>query len=270
MVIQSLSLPVEKALCITCTLLIYVLLVKLQAFGNDATQTLARLRGEQWNLDSERRLRFHPYVLAAEAGTLTYAQRRAFVMEQYSIQRSDARSFAQLAGHEDFKPLTLLHAVVPPCPDCSERASSRLFQYLAEGEVYAFSLLMDQARALGLNETSLAAHMPSEQAQQYPQHWSELARSGQRAAGAAAVAVNFPAWGRMCARVSHALISGLYGKVKQSELGFLEYFAEPIEGLDGMVEAILEEEAVSVDVLIAAVRRQQEAEVSFWDAIYSR
>ena len=233
--------------------------------------TLESLRSTPWNVEAERQLENHPYVRAAESGALTVAQRRAFVLEQFRIQRSDAASFASLAGHPAFNPATLMGAVVPPCAKCATNASSSLFQYLAEGEVHAFSLLIGQARALGLDENALAAHIPSERAQEYPRLWAELARTGARAAGAAAVAVNFPAWGRMCGRVRAALTGGLYGPMTERELGFLAYFSEPIDNLDEMATAVLEQESGtwSDDGSIAgAVRKQQEAELAFWGAIY--
>ena len=58
---------------------------------DDAYAVLARLRAEPWATQAERQLEGHAYVVAAEAGTLTLAQRRAFVGEQYSVQASDAR-----------------------------------------------------------------------------------------------------------------------------------------------------------------------------------
>ena len=57
----------------------------------DAYDVLTRLRAEPWAIKAERQLEDHAYVRAAEAGTLTLAQRRAFVGEQYSVQASDAR-----------------------------------------------------------------------------------------------------------------------------------------------------------------------------------
>jgi pyrroloquinoline quinone (PQQ) biosynthesis protein C len=232
---------------------------------------LSSLRSENWNLVTERHLEQHPYVLAAEAGSLTLTQRRAFVFEQYYIQRSDAASFSLLAGHTGFAPPTLLGATVPQCKRC-DSASSRLFQYLAEGEVYAFSLLMQQAQALGVDEAALAAHTPSEGASSYPRLWADMAYAGDRAAAAAAAAVNFPAWGLMCGRVRAALLSGAYGNVTEEEVAFLAYFAEPIGGLDAMSAAVIAEEAAERGLdrgrLYEAVQRQQAAEVDFWDSIY--
>lgn len=270
MLTQSVGVIGQRLVVAFCT----ILYVTFAARGGKlayATAVLDELRKTPWNAAMEQRLAEHPYVLSAEDGTLTLAQRRAFVLEQFSIQRQDAASFASLAGHASFAPATLLGAKVPPCAACATNASQRLFQYLAEGEVYASSLLIDQAVALGLDDAGLAAHIPTPQAQAYPRQWARLARSSSHAAGAAAAAINFPAWGHMCARVRTALASGAYGAVSERELGFLGYFAEPIPDLEARVAAVLIEEAGASDAeaIAAAVRRQQQAELAFWDAIYA-
>lgn len=74
-------------------------------------QILDRLRSEAFNISTEAALASHPYVKVAENGELTMKQRRAFVQEQYAIQHSDAISFAFLAGHKSFVPLSLADAV---------------------------------------------------------------------------------------------------------------------------------------------------------------
>ena len=107
-------------------------------------------------------------------------------------------------------------------------------------------------------------------AQGYPSYWARLALSQQRAAGAAACAINFPAWGRMCGRVRAALASGLYGRVSADELAFLNYFAEPIPGLDDMAAAVIVQEGAGYDDLVVAVRLLQEYEALFWDAVFAR
>ena len=87
---------------------------------------------------------------------------------------------------------------------------------------------------------------------------------------AAACAINFPAWGRMCGRVRAALASGLYGRVSADELAFLNYFAEPIPGLDDMAAAVIVQEGAGYDDLVVAVRLLQEYEALFWDAVFAR
>jgi len=79
-------------------------------------ELINRLRKEEFNIATEKKLECHPYVIAAEEGKLTPAQQRAFVIEQYHIQKSDATSFALLAGHPRFTPPTLATATVPQHP----------------------------------------------------------------------------------------------------------------------------------------------------------
>ena len=224
-------------------------------------QIIARLRQEAFNLETEAKLESHPFVLAAEAGTLTMVQRRAFCCEQYAIQRSDAISFASLAGHAHgtFRPKSLRHATVPPGND------KDLFQFLLGGEVYASALLLEHATSLGMNdESSLATYRCSSLAQAYPSYWARLALDGNRAAGAAACAVNFPAWGRMCRRLLDAA-SSLEG------MAFIQFFATPIENLDEMAAAVIDsaENELNYEELAQHVRLLQEYELHFWDAVFA-
>jgi hypothetical protein len=89
-----------------------------------------------------------------------------------------------------------------------------------------------------------------------------------RAAGAAACAVNFPAWGRMCLR----LVDSSANKTTSNavDTSFLLFFATPIEGLDEMAAAVIDgEDGVEYDDLVQHVRLLQEYEVLFWDACYA-
>jgi hypothetical protein len=223
---------------------------------------IQRLRKEAFNLETEDNLQHHPYVLAAEAGTLTIAQQRAFCYEQYNIQRSDAISFATLAGHVTFRPASLTGAVVPAPLQDNDRQD--LFQFLLGGEVYASSLLLQQAKSLGFEtEADLSKQQCSSLAQAYPSYWARMALDHARAAGAAACAVNFPAWGRMCLRLVNA-------SSPSKDVSFLQFFATPIEGLDEMAAAVIDgEDDVEYDDLVQHVRLLQEYEVLFWDACYA-
>ena len=257
--------------------------------AKEARLMMARLRREPFALTTEQRLVRHPYVLAAESCSLTLAQRRAFAGEQHAVQLSDARSFALLAGHADFRPASLTGVQPPPARTAADGGASLsgtdLFQFLLEGELYAAPLLLQHAAALGFErEEQLAAYHVTAGAQAYPAYWARLALSGQRAAGAAACAINFPAWGQMCGRVRTALASGCYGNVSAAELGFLDYFAAPVAGLDHMAEAVIAQEITGRrdnDAVIAQeavvgyadlarhVRLLQEYEVFFWDAVFA-
>ena len=237
---------------------------------------LARLRAEPFNLATEAALASHPFVRDAEAGNLTLAAQRAFLGEQFAIQRSDAAAFAVLAGHADWRPgASLADATLPPArdPDAND-----IFQFLLGGELYAASLLIAAAEALGMGDTKttvaerLAAWPITSGAQGYPSFWARLALNGERAAAAAACAVNFPAWGRMCARVRDGLTkTAPAGADNARRLGFLAFFGSPIDGLDAMATAVLDAEGQGVcyEELATSVRLLQEYELAFWDAVYA-
>lgn len=260
-------------------------------------EIIERLRQEEFNLKTERKLESHPFVLAAEAGTLSLDQRRAFCYEQYAIQRSDAISFASLAGHTTSGFLrpdqSLTHAIVPnevtPSTnsnnnnaDDTATTNQDLFQFLLQGEIYASSLLLKHAIMLGFqDEVSLAKYSRTNSnslAQAYPSYWARLALEGNRAAGAAACAVNFPAWGRMCQRLYDAEVASAVASSSTTPtpnepplegMDFIKFFATPIRNLDEMAAAVIDnEEAVKYDTLVYHVRMLQEYEVLFWDAIY--
>ena len=254
-----------------------------------ALSMIERLRKEDFNQQTEATLSSHPYLVAAENGSLTTEQQRAFVCQQFKIQKSDAISFAHLAGHSGFLPKSLADKdlIVPTTTTTtgvSYKENPDLFQFLLQGEVFAASLLLDYAQHLGLEgERAILQHAHTHNNQQvvtplaqaYPSYWARLALSNQRAAGAAACAVNFPAWGRMCQR----LVAALQKQQQQHQqkehldkaLAFIQFFATPIENLDEMAAAIImqEDEMESMYEEIADhVRILQAYEVYFWDACY--
>mmetsp|Transcript_48661 Transcript_48661/g.146679 ORF Transcript_48661/g.146679 Transcript_48661/m.146679 type:complete len:242 (-) Transcript_48661:186-911(-) len=231
---------------------------------------IERLRQEKFNKETEKKLEEHPFIKAAESGTLSLAQLRAFALEQYAIQLSDATSFASLAGHQGFVPTTLAGISVPqPTTNAAKTSIPDIFQFLLGGEVYAAPLLLAFAEQLGLDEQVLKSHDTNALAQTYPSYWARLALTGRRAAGAAACAVNFPAWGGMCKRLREALAKSEDLGFRDNSLSFIEFFATPIENLDEMAAAVIEEEGISYEELIEPVRLLQEYEVMFWDACYN-
>lgn len=234
-------------------------------------EIIAKLRKETFNLETEETLSSHPYLKSAEDGTLTLAQRQAFGREQYHIQLSDARSFAMLAGHTGFSPSTLVGATAPE----ARSDKTDLFQFLLGGELFAAPLLLAYAKELGLDEAALqnprAGYTLNAKAQAYPSYWANLALSGNRAAGAAACAVNFPAWGQMCRRLLDALTKGEAYKEYSSEddaaLAFIKFFATPIDGLDEMAAAIIDAEKATYEDIVEPVRLLQQYEIMFWDGV---
>lgn len=249
---------------------------ELEARFQKAVDWINRLKQEPFNQETEEKLSNHPFLIDAEKGSLAMPQKRAFVCEQLAIQRSDAVSFAFLAGHMEFRPKSLTTATAPsPINGPYYKEYEDLFQFLLGGELYAANLLLDHARYLGLEgEAAMAScQRVSPLAQAYPSYWARLALSRQRSAGAAACAVNFPAWGTMCGRLAKA-----YGKADQSlpadggckELAFIQFFATPIENLNELAAAVMmQDEEITYEEVAEHVRLLQEYELLFWDACYN-
>jgi thiaminase len=238
---------------------------------------LERLRQEPFNVATTAKLKHHPFVRAAENGTLTLAQRRAFVCEQLAIQRSDAVSFAHLAGNLGFCPPSLIQATVPdPISKVGDDSTvPNLFYFLLGGELYASKLLLEHAKSLGFEtEDAIQAHAPlSALGQAYPSYWARLALQGQAGQAAAACAVNFPAWGDMCRNLHECLASNeeLYGYSLgkyDPGLAFIQFFAAPIDNLDEMAATVMKQEKVSYQDLCEPVRLLQQYEILFWDAVF--
>lgn len=254
-----------------------------------ALALIERLRNEDFNKITEEKLASHPYLQAAAADTLTLAQKQAFAYEQFAIQHSDAISFAYLAGHRGFQPISLASPdlVVPVDPKVVYPKNGDypdLFQFMLGGEVYASSLLLDHARHLGMDgEDAIwlkSNGKLSPLAQAYASYWSRLALSSHRAAGAAACAVNFPAWGRMCQQLLVALQASnkeLEKEEVDKALAFVQFFASPIDSLDEMAASIIMQEIgddddsnnFSYDDIATHVRLLQGCELMFWDACHS-
>jgi len=133
------------------------------------------LRQEDFNLYTEKKLASHPYVLAAEDGTLGRRQLRAFGLEQIRIQYSDEISFSSLSK---------------TWSNFSQSPEDDLFGYLADGERYSKNLLNDYLAWLNISDDDKQNWNSSSLAQAYPAMWGSIALKRQHAIGAAAVAVN--------------------------------------------------------------------------------
>jgi thiaminase len=128
----------------------------------------------------EQAIRSHRY-LAAAPGRESLC---AFVGEQYTILRSDRRSFAQLAAR------------FPEAP------AGDLFIGLAQGEGEALMRLLALAGSLGVQESGLVAYEPRSGCQAYSAFVAWLALNGSRAELAVALLGNLAAWGENCRRLA--------------------------------------------------------------------
>ena len=155
-----------------------------RAVGRDARvrrgeskDCLASLRATAWHAQTERALKNHPFVKAAERGRLPFQALQRFVGEQRFIQANDAASFAQLAG-SDWRPTAagLLDLWRNAPPDNFKG----LFGTLLKGELAAAPLLQRLIHATGLDYDAHGRSedgtffAPEPRAQAYGAYWALL------------------------------------------------------------------------------------------------
>jgi thiaminase len=125
----------------------------------------------------EQRLRQHPYVQALEDGRLTLSQLRIFVGEQGHIIPSDLRSIALLISR------------------CAAPASQQFLRAVLDGEAAALEALEPLSAVVGMTPADRNAYEPTPGAQAYSAYLAWLCLYGSDAEVAAALSVNFAAWG---------------------------------------------------------------------------
>ena len=143
-----------------------------------AKDCLASLRATAWHAQTEKALKNHPFVKAAERGRLPFQALQRFVGEQRFIQARDAASFAQLAG-SDWRPTAagLLDLWRNTPPDDLKG----LFGTLLKGELAAAPLLQRLIHATGLDYDAHGRSedgtffAPEPRAQAYGAYWALLA-----------------------------------------------------------------------------------------------
>ena len=201
---------------------------------------------------TEAKLRAHPYVAAVQHGVIPRDKLRHIVAEEYHIVTSDLRSIAQLLsrfGHTDSGPF---------------------FAGAYQGEQAALAALKKLAPALGMSETDLQNYEPMAGAHAYTAYMAWLVHYGEDAQVAAAFAVNFPAWGANCGKLSAAL-QEKYG-LSAEDVAFFSNFAKPIPGFQDAAAAIVDAglaRGVAERDIKRAVRLLQEYELMFWDTLYA-
>lgn len=76
----------------------------------------------------------------------------------------------------------------------------------------------------------------------------------------------------MCRKLLDALRDGgayeEYNSEDDDALAFIKSFATPIDNLDEMAAAIIDEEDVTYEEIIEPVRLLQQYEIMFWDGIF--
>ena len=198
----------------------------------------------------EERLLEHRYIKALEAGLVPRDTLRLFAGEQYAIIGSDLRSVAQLVSR------------------FGDLASRDFFFNVLQGERAALEGLEAFASALAMNEEQLFSYEPLPGAHAYTCYMAWLALYGSDAAVAAAYLVNFPAWGRSCARMSRVLRER-YG-FRESEVAFFDLFANPPADFEGSALGVIDDgltRGADPRLIRRAARLLQGYELLFWDTL---
>lgn len=220
----------------------------LPAARKKARRLVKRIRADLAAVEDQ--IRDVPFLDEVEAGTASIEQIAAVVAEEYSIIRSDWRSFSLMADRFDHP------------------QGSQFFGDLAYGEQLAFQLLLDFGAVVGLDEADLLAYEPRPKGQTYPSRVAWIAQNADRSAAAASFLVNFAVFGENMGRLRDALID-VYG-FSSEEVAFFSFFAEPIPGFEDdaidVIAAGLLEGACPREARRSA-RLLQAYELDFWQAV---
>src|SRR3954447_19830378 len=219
----------------------------MSAAIRQARQLLEELRRDLAPVEEE--IRNSAYLAKLESGTASRESLQALAGEQYNIIQSDLRSDALMVAR------------------FGSTQAGEFFRGFVEGEVQALGLLLDFAKALGLDEDDLKAYEPRPEAQTYPAYVTWLALYGSDAEIATAYLMNFPVFGENTARVSAALRKN-YG-LSAKDTAFFDFFAAPIPNFECDALAVIAadlERGVEPRLIKRSARLLQAYEQMFWDA----
>nr|VFK18447.1 MAG: Pyrroloquinoline quinone (PQQ) biosynthesis protein C [Candidatus Kentron sp. LFY] len=217
--------------------------------------TDAQLLVQQMHRDLEpveRKIRHHPYLRAVEERRLEPLHLQSFVGEQWWIIPSDLRSIALLISR------------------CERPDSQRFFNDVLQGESAALEAIPALAAALGMQLSDCAAYEPSPGAQAYSLYLAWLCLYGSDAEVAAALSVNFAAWGANCARMGLAL-QRQYG-LRADDVVFFSQFAAAPQDVTPEALAVIDsglQRGVEAKRITRAARMLQGYESMFWDTVLS-
>ena len=199
----------------------------------------------------EQRLRQHAYLQALEEGRLTASQLRYFVGEQSYIIPSDLRSIALLISR------------------CAAPASQQFFRAVLDGEAAALEALEPLAGAVEMAPAARDAYEPTPGAQAYSAYLAWLCLYRSEAEVAAALAVNFAAWGANCGRMAQALRQRFGWP--EAAVRFFTQFATASADVSPQALAVIEAglaRGVEGPHIVRAARMLQGYELMFWDTLW--
>ena len=200
----------------------------------------------------EQQLQQLPYLHALETGHLLPSQLRTFVGEQSAIIPSDLRSLALRISR------------------CAAPASQQFFRAVLDGEAAALEALEPLAMAVGLTPADRDAYEPTPGAQAYSAYLAWLCLYRSEAEVAAALAVNFAAWGATCGRMAQALRQR-FGWPEAAVRFFTQFATAPVD-VSPQALAVIEAglaHGVEARYIIRATRMLQGYELMFWDTLWA-
>lgn len=218
---------------------------------SEARTLVADIRTE---LDAvDREIREHPYPAPFERGDAPLEALRPFVGEEFSIAQSDLRSFARMTQR------------------FGERPSTRsFFAAVYQSEARAVEGLFHLAETLGFTDEDLERYEVEPTGFGYAAYVAWSAEYASAAEVAAALLVNFAAWGHGCGRLRDALEAN-YGLGGEDTV-YLATFAD-LPPFEDEALAIIQE-GLDAGVPERKVRRVarlfQGYEKLFWDTMSQR
>lgn len=198
--------------------------------------------------DVDREIREHPYPGLFEEEAVSLDALTPYVAEEFYIAQSDLRSFAKMTqrfGEE---------------PDVRD-----FFFGVYRSEARAVDGLFRLADRLGHPPGELKAYEPHHGAFGYAAYVGWCALYATAAEVAAALLVNFAAWGHNCGRISRA-VKSRYG-LDEADTVYMDVFAE-LEPFEEAATAIVRDgldRGVPARKIRRACRLFQDYEKQFWD-----
>jgi len=123
---------------------------------------------------------------------------------------------------------------------------------------------------VGMSPTDRAGYEPAPGAQAYSAYLAWLCLYGSAAEVAAALSVNFAAWGANCGRMAQALRQH-YGW-QEDDVRFFTQFATAPSDVSPQALAVIEaglHQGVEAQRMVRAARLLQGYELMFWDTVYT-
>lgn len=191
----------------------------------------------------------HRYMAALDSGNLPQEALAVFAIQQHHIITSDLRSVALvLARH-------------------GHLASRPYLLGILQGENAALEALMKFAQALAITDDRLRGSEPIPGAFAYSAYFAWLGMHGSDAELAAALSLNFAAWGANCGRMSVALKSSY--SLASDAVSFFDLFANLPAAPDAATAVIQGglDRGVAPSAITRAARMLQGYELMYWDSM---